>query len=246
MADLMRQIWYCGFSPETDREVQNKVLFYNIIILVFALTAIPFAVFHVANERYGLASFLIGGTLLLGIIRVYLGISRDHQTAFLATVLVGMPVFLANYVTGGVENNGPLWYFTYPMVAMILVGPIGGSMASIGLMVFSILLLYPPLNEIMMTAYSPKFLFRFFICYVIVSILAFSYEFQKERSRRRIKELSGLLPICARCKKIRDDRGYWSQIEAYIRHHSDAHFSHGICPECADTLYSTEDNPYKN
>jgi PAS domain S-box-containing protein len=47
-----------------------------------------------------------------------------------------------------------------------------------------------------------------------------------------IKTLRGLLPICAWCKKIRDDRGYWNQIEAYISDHSDARFTHGICPEC--------------
>ena len=52
-----------------------------------------------------------------------------------------------------------------------------------------------------------------------------------------IKTLSGLLPICASCKKIRDDKGYWNQIERYIQKHSDATFSHGICPDCVANLY---------
>src|SRR2546428_7422935 len=52
-----------------------------------------------------------------------------------------------------------------------------------------------------------------------------------------IKALRGLLPICAACKKIRDDHGYWKQIEEYISDHSDAKFSHGICPECRQKLY---------
>jgi hypothetical protein len=52
-----------------------------------------------------------------------------------------------------------------------------------------------------------------------------------------IKTLSGMLPICASCKKIRDDKGFWNQIETYIKAHSDAKFTHGICPECADKLY---------
>jgi len=52
-----------------------------------------------------------------------------------------------------------------------------------------------------------------------------------------IKTLRGLLPICASCKKIRDDNGYWHQIETYIRVHSEADFSHGICPECKIRLY---------
>ena len=53
----------------------------------------------------------------------------------------------------------------------------------------------------------------------------------------KIKTLSGLIPICASCKKIRDDKGYWTQIESYIHEHSDADFSHGICPECMKKLY---------
>ncbi len=53
----------------------------------------------------------------------------------------------------------------------------------------------------------------------------------------KVKVLSGFLPICASCKKIRDDNGYWNQIEAYIRDHSDAEFSHGVCPDCAKELY---------
>jgi PAS domain S-box-containing protein len=53
----------------------------------------------------------------------------------------------------------------------------------------------------------------------------------------KVKALRGLLPICASCKKIRDDKGYWTQVEVYILEHSDAEFTHGICPECAKKLY---------
>lgn len=53
----------------------------------------------------------------------------------------------------------------------------------------------------------------------------------------KVKLLSGLLPICASCKKIRDDKGYWNQIESYIRERSEAEFSHGICPDCMHKLY---------
>lgn len=55
-----------------------------------------------------------------------------------------------------------------------------------------------------------------------------------------IKTLKGLLPICSNCKKIRDDQGYWNQIEGYIERHSEALFSHGLCPECMDKIYGNE------
>jgi len=78
---------------------------------------------------------------------------------------------------------------------------------------------------------------------VVVSLLDITERKKAEDERQRlvvelreslakIKTLSGLLPICASCKKIRDDQGYWSQVEQYISEHTDARFSHGLCPEC--------------
>jgi PAS domain S-box-containing protein len=71
-------------------------------------------------------------------------------------------------------------------------------------------------------------------------------QMEKERARlitelqtalSEVKVLSGLIPICSSCKKIRDDKGYWSRIESYIESHSMAEFSHGICPDCTHKLY---------
>ena len=60
---------------------------------------------------------------------------------------------------------------------------------------------------------------------------------EREKALEDIKILRGFLPICASCKKIRDDQGYWNQIEDYIITHSEADFSHGMCPTCARDLY---------
>ncbi len=66
--------------------------------------------------------------------------------------------------------------------------------------------------------------------------------FEKEKALDEIRVLRGFLPICASCKKIRDDNGYWTQIEGYIREHSEAEFTHSICPGCAEKLYSDFNN----
>jgi nitrate/nitrite-specific signal transduction histidine kinase len=58
-----------------------------------------------------------------------------------------------------------------------------------------------------------------------------------EEALINIKTLSGLLPICAGCKKIRDDQGYWNQIEAYIQRHSDVRLTHSMCPDCAKMYF---------
>jgi len=62
-----------------------------------------------------------------------------------------------------------------------------------------------------------------------------------QKALEEVKTLSGLLPICMHCKKIRDDKGYWNQIEGYIQKHSSAEFSHSICEECAEKYYPDMD-----
>ena len=57
----------------------------------------------------------------------------------------------------------------------------------------------------------------------------------------QIKTLRGIVPICMSCKKIRDDKGFWNQVEIYVRDHTEAQFSHGLCPDCAKTMYPDVD-----
>jgi len=83
------------------------------------------------------------------------------------------------------------------------------------------------------------------------SVLSWESEREKRKEREKliqelqealakVKTLSGFLPICMSCKKICDDKGYWEQVGVYIRDHSEAEFSHGICPDCMKKLYPDE------
>lgn len=67
-----------------------------------------------------------------------------------------------------------------------------------------------------------------------------TYISELERAIEQIKVLSGIIPICMHCKQIRDDKGYWNQLEAFISKHSNAQFSHGICDVCLDKHYPEE------
>jgi hypothetical protein len=59
----------------------------------------------------------------------------------------------------------------------------------------------------------------------------------REQALQNVHELEGLLPVCAWCKKIRDDKGYWQELEAYLKPRTKASFSHGICPDCVESLH---------
>jgi len=65
---------------------------------------------------------------------------------------------------------------------------------------------------------------------------------EKYRLQQHVNILIGLLPICLRCKKIRNDSGYWESVKKYVEEHSDLEFSHGLCPECLKELYPEEYN----
>ncbi len=81
---------------------------------------------------------------------------------------------------------------------------------------------------------------------ITIEIALYKHEVERERAKlvaelrqalEHVKTLRGLLPICAWCKKIRNDKGYWEEVEEYIQRHTEADFSHGICPDCAEKYY---------
>jgi len=89
------------------------------------------------------------------------------------------------------------------------------------------------------------------VLYSIINDISERKTYEQERERlitkleqalAEIKTLRGILPICATCKKIRDDKGSWNKIETYIRTHSEAEFTHGICPECIGEYYSSRNS----
>ena len=69
---------------------------------------------------------------------------------------------------------------------------------------------------------------------------------QLEDALTRVKQLQGLVPICSYCKKIRNDKNFWQQVEAYVSEHSEAKFSHGICPDCYENIVTPELNKFRS
>ena len=146
--------------------------------------------------------------------------------------------------TGGGEGYAILWYYVFPMTAIYLTNAKEGLvwiLSSIAITIF--VYLYPVGYE-----FESSLIIRFLVTYSIVAILSFGLESsrnkyynqlieekeQLEKAISEVKTLQNLLPICSYCKSIRDDKGYWNQLESYLDEHAGAQFSHGICPECTD------------
>lgn len=167
-------------------------------------------------------------------------------------------IFLYNIIIGSGNGTSVYWLFPFPLVFVFLLGKREGAMASAVFFSISAFLLINPFSfEIY--SYSMGFSLRFIASLLLVTLLAYGLEASREKygnlliqehekvlgqkknletAMGEIKILSGLIPICSNCKKVRDDKGYWQQVEIYVRDRSNADFSHGICPDCVDLLYA--------
>ena len=140
-----------------------------------------------------------------------------------------------------------LWFYFFPLAAFYLVGKKEGIIWVVGPLLIS--------GGLFASSFHYEYRFaaslRFLITYAIVSILSFGLEYSRnwyyrelqqekkmlEEALDEVKTLQSLLPICSICKSIRDDKGYWKQIESYMYEHVGTQFSHSVCPTCMQEYY---------
>ena len=170
--------------------------------------------------------------------------------------LISLNLFFSVLIGAG-EETVLFWALIVPMLYFFFFGKREGTIWTTLFFCGLIVILFLP-GWFDGHIYSGVTISRFLITMTIIAIVAFGlessrYRFsrllseknqalleekeQLEKALKDIKALSGLLPICSNCKKIRNDEGYWEQVEVYVRDHSEAEFSHGICPECIKKLY---------
>ncbi len=162
-------------------------------------------------------------------------------------MILGMS-FLYNVIIGAGKGTAIYWLFPFPLVFMFFLGKKEGGMASaVFFCALCILLINPISFEIY--EYSTGESLRFLAALLLVILIAYGLESSRnkyellliekhknlldekgnlEKALREIKTLSGLIPICSNCKKIRNDKGYWQKVEVYVRDHSFAEFTHGF------------------
>jgi hypothetical protein len=214
------------------------VLFGSACFLVFGVIYLT-----LVGSTYLFLSNLVFGSLCA---LTWLGRWRLSQafvaSLFLAVVYLGL-VNVAVHL-GDARSPMVFWGISVGIAAVFLFG-LRGQLAW-----FVLVLAFPPLVQALKAGPLAGRVIpldatqlRILMLATYLGLLGFlTYSFILFRRRldqalARVKILSGLLPICASCKRIRDDQGYWSQIESYLRRHTEADFSHGLCPDCVVRLY---------
>ena len=241
----------------SNRDKKRKRLFF---FLCAGLTLLVTAGFTITDyfERDPV-EFLIDiviGIILIACIVAIIKYEADRVVYRLGLALISV-CFSYLVSIGSGEGTVLFWVPIIPLMFLFFLGRSEGLLGSGLLFIVLCFLLINPFS-LEIYAYDLGTSIRFLSMFTFLTIIASGLESSRqqfsellldehkkllvekqnlEKALRDVKTLSGLLPICASCKRIRDDKGYWKQVESYIREHSSAKFSHGICPECFKKLY---------
>ncbi|HEY5998437.1 MAG TPA: hypothetical protein VI078_03945 [bacterium] len=176
-----------------------------------------------------------------------LGVARRLprlEPAARVIIPAGLASLAAAIVAGG--GGAFLWAYLLPTMVFFVFGRREGAVWSALVGAVTAVLLATGSG-----ASPPSLVLRFLVTYLLVTLFASALEATRDASARalrarqgeleealrRVRTLTGMLPICCSCRKVRDDRGAWSSLEEYLGQHTHAALTHGICPECTGVLY---------
>ncbi|RTZ94813.1 MAG: hypothetical protein DSY90_15210 [Deltaproteobacteria bacterium] len=254
-----------GFSNYID--YRRYVLLRTSIVLIGSIAGI-FSIINFIRGMMGFGYFEVA-TALLAVVLYYKLKRRALYDQVKNIFVIAVSLFaVVAVVYPGTYHTIFIWSGLGPVFAFFLLGRRNGTIVcAIMLPVVTLLFIwFHVLGDSNLPLVALLNLVAFIIC---VTLVTFYYEVTIEETEKTLKNdiaerkksekekeklierlekalsdvdtLSDLLPICSSCKKIRDDRGYWNQIEAFLQKHSRAKFSHGLCPECELKLYGHED-----
>ena len=186
---------------------------------------------------------LVGGIFVLSRVKNGVWVYRAEIMGF--TILCCFNAFITP-----IGESSLLWTLLYPPIVFFILGIPEGLFWFAGMFTFDFIVINFS-NIPALQIYSPDMRLKFFIVLSVIAFFSFAYEmlrwhFYKQLKRRsdelasaleNVRTLSGLIPICSICKRIRDDKGYWNQLEDYLIKHTDAVMSHGVCDSCMEKHY---------
>jgi hypothetical protein len=253
-------------ESHSHREVQQKLI--NKLILSFAIIAVPISsisFYRIVDIGFQ-ALFIIH--FIATIIMILLAIFREslpYVTKVVSLIILFFIIGIASFINLGIAS-----FYTELMMLAILIGIVfWGKIQALFIFITSsvvILIMAVSTTEgivsptINIDTYAlhlsswismlAGFVLISALTILLVGEIGYSLsdkinELQKKQKELQIaydeiRKLEGIIPICTKCKKIRDSDGYWNQVESYIEQHSEAQFSHGICEQCAKELYGDD------
>lgn len=205
--------------------------------IIFIVLLSGYGIYNTIISDTEIAVFELAVSLFL-IITTYLFIKKITIFIPIALSMASfyiMAVYL--FISGGASGTGIFWLFVIPVIFFFFLGIRYGS-ALFLIQYISVIILFIASKAGYLTIYyDDKTVLFFLIVSIAESVILFIHEKILSNYLSQIRTMRGLIPICANCKNIRDDKGYWKQVEVYIQEHSEADFTHSICPDCAKKLY---------
>lgn len=268
--NLLKKLLLSDVSDIDDLEIFRKTLLIRLIITLgsFFLLFLSILAIIQSNMILALADMIMFSALQALRFRLRRPESL-HAVSLAGTVLLGIfYTFLLAF--GGVDQSAFVWIFTYPLLALFMLGKRLGSILSMAMLMLTLLVFWLGRQYPFIASYNDNLTYRILSTYLTLFLISLIMEHLRKTVQDRLQEnrqkleranrekeqligelqstlqeidlLRGILPICACCKKVRNDSGYWEQVEEYIRARSKAQFSHSICPDCAVQYYDEIDN----
>jgi len=253
IANLLLRITFSHKDSHSDYDrIMIAVLNFFTTLSIITLTIFGIILF-IKNDTIGTIADFVTVALIL-ITLIYFAISKNLNHYRIIIMIFATSYFIYLVASGGRQNTGLFWCYIYPVLSFYLLGYKKATYANFMLLLIYSLILFLPGTPLLFTKYDLIVKFRFLLSNLFVILFAFILErarykafINKEKlidelqaAIEEVKVLSGLIPICANCKSIRDDKGFWIQVEEYLAQNSDIQFSHGLCQNCVDELYGKD------
>jgi hypothetical protein len=261
----VRNPFNLDYQTDEDLEASRRALLLRLLVVVgiMALAVNGVTAFYRGNKILAVVDMVMIPVFLFYLLLSFKRRHLDTCSIVGTTTLGVLTLFLAYF--GGTEMSAVIWTITFPIIALNLLGPRRGIVFSI--IHLAILMSLFAFGKIISMPVSYSFFWssRILFAYTTVFLITLIAEKLRATIQRKllntgeqleqtlrerekliaeltdtineVKTLRGIIPICAHCKKIRSDKGYWEQVEQYVQDRSEAQFSHALCPDCAKDLY---------
>ena len=223
---------------------------------ILALAGIPLLIIFgtvsiLATRNYWQALFNLPICISLAVSLFIIDKVRDMRILFRVNAVLFGILLCYLITTGGTDGSKMQWLHIYPLAIYFLLGRREGMVWNTMMILSYVAIFLDPAKLPFVYDYTAGTIIRFLTTYICISSFTHLFDYYRETYRNRllaktaelqnaldkVKTLSGYLPVCASCKKVREKDGSWVELEDYIRSHSGAEISHGLCDSCARELY---------